>query len=147
MLYEYECRHCEHTLEVKQKMDDKPLKKCPSCKKHKLFLVVTGGAYQFIYGEPTTVQHQADRNTKKMGTHEYEARIKADKAAERDKQKAKRQALQESGMLPAGANLPDEVNHRSWYGKIDESKRKEIANANNDKEKGEKMKKYIMEGK
>jgi putative FmdB family regulatory protein len=30
--YDYECTKCGHRFEVFQKMSDKPLKECPSCK-------------------------------------------------------------------------------------------------------------------
>src|SRR4051812_28237368 len=34
--YEYVCDACNHQFEEFQSMNDKPLKKCPSCKKSKL---------------------------------------------------------------------------------------------------------------
>jgi putative FmdB family regulatory protein len=34
--YEYECDACSHKFEEFQSMSDKPLKKCPKCKKQKL---------------------------------------------------------------------------------------------------------------
>jgi putative FmdB family regulatory protein len=34
--YEYECPHCGYDEEVLQKINDKPLKKCPSCGKNGL---------------------------------------------------------------------------------------------------------------
>lgn len=146
--YAYECSNCEHTLEVRQKVDDKPLKRCPKCRKHKLFKVVTGGCYSFVYGEPTTVQHQADRNTRAMGSYEHQARIEADKASERDKQRAKRQALEESGVLPPGAKIPDpEKVEKPWYGEMPKDKKDKITKESNPDQKVKKMKDYIMEGK
>ncbi|GIV01899.1 MAG: zinc ribbon domain-containing protein [Armatimonadetes bacterium] len=32
-IYAYECRFCGSTLEVEQRMTDKPLSGCPKCKK------------------------------------------------------------------------------------------------------------------
>lgn len=29
--YEYECLHCGHTFEARQKISDKPLASCPKC--------------------------------------------------------------------------------------------------------------------
>lgn len=34
--YEYHCDACEHTFDEFQSMSDKPLRKCPKCKKPKL---------------------------------------------------------------------------------------------------------------
>lgn len=46
MLYEYECENCEATLEVEQKIKDKPLKECPECKEEALKRVI--GKTSFI---------------------------------------------------------------------------------------------------
>ena len=32
-IYEYECKHCEKTHEVTQKISEPPLKECPDCGK------------------------------------------------------------------------------------------------------------------
>lgn len=46
--YEYECDACQHKFEEFQSMSDKPLKKCPQCKKSKLRrLFGTGAAVIF----------------------------------------------------------------------------------------------------
>jgi putative FmdB family regulatory protein len=46
--YEYECSACHHRLEELQSFSDKPLKKCPNCKKNKLQrLIGTGAAILF----------------------------------------------------------------------------------------------------
>src|SRR5262245_56048765 len=46
--YDYECDACEHKFEEFQSMSDKPLKKCPACKKPKLRrLLGTGAAIIF----------------------------------------------------------------------------------------------------
>ncbi|MCI0380110.1 MAG: zinc ribbon domain-containing protein [Gemmataceae bacterium] len=46
--YDYECDACEHRFEEFQSMMDKPLKKCPKCKKPKLRrLIGTGAAILF----------------------------------------------------------------------------------------------------
>lgn len=42
--YEYECEACGHKFEEFQSMSDKPLKKCPSCKKQKLQRLIGSGA-------------------------------------------------------------------------------------------------------
>jgi putative FmdB family regulatory protein len=46
--YDYECDACDHAFEEFQSMLDKPLKKCPKCKKPKLRrLIGTGAAILF----------------------------------------------------------------------------------------------------
>lgn len=42
--YEYECQACDHTFEEFQSMSDKPLRKCPVCKKLKLRRLIGSGA-------------------------------------------------------------------------------------------------------
>jgi len=45
--YEYECSHCGHTFELSQKMTDKPLEKCPECKKKVRRLIGSGSGIIF----------------------------------------------------------------------------------------------------
>ncbi len=42
--YEYECEACGHGFEEFQSMSDKPLRKCPKCKKQKLQRLIGSGA-------------------------------------------------------------------------------------------------------
>ena len=49
--YEYECSGCGYRLEKLQSIIDKPIKKCPSCKKMKLERIITGGAGIIYKGE------------------------------------------------------------------------------------------------
>jgi len=46
--YQYECDHCQHTLEVFQSITDPKLKVCPRCQKETLRrLIGTGGGIIF----------------------------------------------------------------------------------------------------
>lgn len=46
--YDYICDGCRHTFDEFQSMSEKPLKKCPKCKKDKLRrLIGSGGAVLF----------------------------------------------------------------------------------------------------
>jgi putative FmdB family regulatory protein len=45
-IYEYVCQRCSHHLEVMQKINDKPLVKCPACK-GKLEKIFSQTAFQF----------------------------------------------------------------------------------------------------
>jgi putative FmdB family regulatory protein len=42
--YEYQCDACQHNFDEFQSMSDKPLKKCPKCRKPKLRRVFGAGA-------------------------------------------------------------------------------------------------------
>ena len=60
-IYEYRCTSCGHTLEVIQKFDDKPLKKCTECSgvlekliSRSAFLLKGGGWYNEGYGGGST---------------------------------------------------------------------------------------------
>jgi putative FmdB family regulatory protein len=44
-MYEYECSNCNHKFEAEQNIKDKPLKKCPSCKKNKLERLISQTAF------------------------------------------------------------------------------------------------------
>ncbi len=44
-IYEYRCKNCGHHLEAIQGFDDKPLTKCPECKKAKLEKLVSAPAF------------------------------------------------------------------------------------------------------
>ena len=50
-----------------QWFSEKPLKKCPSCGKKKLFKVITGGAAAIVRGNPTTFGQAAEENAKRLG--------------------------------------------------------------------------------
>lgn len=73
MIYEYRCNNCQHEFEAVQTIKEKPLKKCPSCKKNKLerLISVTTG---FVRRDATTIGQVADRNAKKLGKNEVQER-------------------------------------------------------------------------
>jgi putative FmdB family regulatory protein len=76
--YEYECDACEHKFEELQSMTDKPLKKCPKCKKPKLrrlfgtgagFIFKGSGFYQTDYrSESYKSAAQADQASAKAAS-------------------------------------------------------------------------------
>lgn len=141
--YQYECKYCEHSLEIKQKHDDKPKKKCPACKKHGLFKVISGGYGGYVYQEPSTVGHLAERNTNKLGTYHKQS---IEKQTADNKIKAKKEAirqLQESGKIPSGAKLTEPgQKKKAWYGELPKDKEKVIKSGNKNK-----IDTYIREGK
>lgn len=107
-LYDYECASCQHLVEdVFQKVDDKPLKKCPACGKHKLFKVLTGGLHGYMAGSET-IGSIADKN----------AVINKNKISEEEHKKRE-----------ANPEAP-----KPWYHKHGDATSKEI-NKMNDKQK------------
>ena len=44
--YEYECSHCHYYVEVLQKINDPPLKKCPSCARMSLKKLVSAPVFR-----------------------------------------------------------------------------------------------------
>lgn len=93
-LYEYECRSCNHRLEELQKVDDKPLKLCPECKKNTLFRVITGGLGFFMSGR--TLGIVADKNSSKF-SDDFKQHLKT-------KNRTNKQDNL-SGKLPDGAEI------------------------------------------
>ena len=110
--YGYICTECAHEFEVVQRMVDDALVDCPECKQETLQRKIYVPNLH-ITGEPTTIGHQAARNTERMGHYEYE-----DKMAQRKKrvQKASEKFCEQTGgkNIERGKELP-------WYrsGKID----------------------------
>lgn len=46
-LYEYECRKCHHRFEVIQSVKDKPIKRCPVCRKGTVQKLLSSPALRF----------------------------------------------------------------------------------------------------
>lgn len=44
-IYEYVCEKCGHEFDKIQKMDEKPLVKCPQCKKRSLQKKISAGGF------------------------------------------------------------------------------------------------------
>lgn len=81
--YDYECSACGHKMEnVYQEINDKPLKKCSSCKKHKLERIIFA-PHVFVRGEATTMGQLAERNSKKMGKSQVEDMSNKDKESKK----------------------------------------------------------------
>ena len=44
-IYEYQCKACGHIFEEMQGFNDKPIKKCPECKKNKVEKMISLSAF------------------------------------------------------------------------------------------------------
>lgn len=49
-IYEYQCTKCEHQMEALQKMDEKPLRKCPACGKSGLTKLISAASFRLKGG-------------------------------------------------------------------------------------------------
>lgn len=63
-IYEYICSACGHEEEFIQKINDKPLTKCPKCGKQKFTKQISSTAFQ-LKGEGWYVTDFRDKNKKK----------------------------------------------------------------------------------
>ena len=80
--YEYHCDACEHEFEEFQSIMDKPLKKCPKCKKPKLRrLFGTGGAILFKGSGFYATDYRSDSYKSAAKADEASASKSADKTA------------------------------------------------------------------
>jgi putative FmdB family regulatory protein len=89
--YEYECDACHHKFEELQSIAEKPLKKCPKCKKQKLrrlfgigagFIFKGSGFYQTDYrSESYKAAAKADADNAKPATDKSDSTAKTDTAA------------------------------------------------------------------
>lgn len=64
--YEYECSNCQYYFEALQKISDKPLKQCPSCKKQSLKKLVSAPNFRLKgsgwYETDFKSEHETKRN-------------------------------------------------------------------------------------
>lgn len=81
--YHYRCE-CGHEFEVLQSIKDKPIKKCPSCKKNKTERVIHGGSDVFIDQGVTTIGRQAEENSRKMGKYKLSELAELNKKDEKE---------------------------------------------------------------
>ena len=49
--YDYKCEACEKVTEIRHSIKDKPKKKCPSCGKNKLKVLISGGGGVIFKGD------------------------------------------------------------------------------------------------
>lgn len=66
-LYDYDCHACQSVFEFQQSFTDEKLTICPLCgAKDNIERLISIPAFIFVQGEPCNVEHQADRNTRKL---------------------------------------------------------------------------------
>jgi putative FmdB family regulatory protein len=128
----YICDSCDYTFEVQQSMHEQILKKCPQCERLTLYQDLRGQYHAMV--NTVTLGQLAEKNTKKMGRYEFQAK---EEGLRQEKLKKNQDKLRRNGV-----DLPlEKCEHKPWYGKLD----------NNDVNKINKMTpeqkvKYIVDG-
>lgn len=139
----YICDNCDYHFMIEQPIDAKLRKRCPSCKKHKLYQDLAG-IYGHVVGEPSTLGQLAERNTKTMGKYELQ---EARKKQKEDKKKANREMIKR---MSPDAKFPDKPKEKPWFGELPAEKKKELhretTTQNEKKDKLNKIEKYIYTG-
>lgn len=95
--YEYQCDKCSHNFDKVQSFKDKPLKKCPACKKLALKKVIHAPYY---IPEVKTLGGVAEKNTREMGKYRLEDKRKSQ---EDNANKFKLESLKTIGVVPENA--------------------------------------------
>jgi len=91
-LYDFECEPCAYYTEVRQGPEDPDTQSCPLCEKQTLKKIFINPPSISVVGEPSTIGHLADRNTKKMGRYEIEDK-NAESNVNQDKEASKNKAM------------------------------------------------------
>jgi putative FmdB family regulatory protein len=77
--YEYECTHCKFYVEALQKISDKPIKQCPSCKKQTMKKLVSAPVFRLKGdGWYETDFKSEDDKKRNLAEREEPAEAKAD---------------------------------------------------------------------
>lgn len=81
-VYQYKCDACDHGFEQYQTLKEDTLRRCPKCRKYKLYRVIC--APMLVQnGEPKTLGMLAERNASKMSDEE-KRRISKEQETKRD---------------------------------------------------------------
>lgn len=88
MTYDYKCEACNHELiDIKQSIHEKPLKRCPKCRKHKLFRVIYGPIEARVNNGPQTFGQLDEANKRAAGKYAMsEAKEKFEKSRKTHKE-------------------------------------------------------------
>ncbi|HEX4150690.1 MAG TPA: zinc ribbon domain-containing protein [Steroidobacteraceae bacterium] len=92
--YEYQCKHCGHTLEAMQKFTDAPLKKCPHCGKSQLQKLMSAPVFRLKGGGWYETDFKSDQDNKRNLAERPES----------DASKETKEKTEASGKEPAAAD-------------------------------------------
>lgn len=77
-LYDFECAPCAYYTEIKQGMHDPSVYECPHCNNNTLVRVIINAPSFMVRGEAKTIGQLADKNTRNMGTYEFQEKSEKD---------------------------------------------------------------------
>lgn len=97
--YHYKCDKCGDELEKVQKFADKPLKRCPSCKKNGLYKIIYAPDFFVRGSDRETVGTAAEKNAKRVGSYKI--------SEEQEKKKIKKGKKKENPWWRPNSNKPD----------------------------------------
>lgn len=92
---------CGYAYQAEQPLQSDPDRVCPACE-GSIFQDLMG-QHTNVVGEPKILKQLAERNTKRMGKYELEARVEADKQREESKKEARAEALRQ--LAPPGTTI------------------------------------------
>ena len=79
-IYEYKCDACGHVLDALQKIDEEPLKFCPSCSKASLRKLISAPSFRLKGGGWYETDFKSDKETKRNLAETDKSDKKKDKA-------------------------------------------------------------------
>jgi putative FmdB family regulatory protein len=106
--YEYECTDCKFYVEALQKISDKPLKECPSCKKQTLKKLVSAPVFRLKGGGWYETDFKSEKEEKRnLAGREEATEAKGEPAKADDaKETPKVEAAAESKPAKAAPKAP-----------------------------------------
>ncbi|MCP5007646.1 MAG: zinc ribbon domain-containing protein [Planctomycetes bacterium] len=84
--YDYRCNACDHEFELFQSIKDKPIRKCPECKKLKVERLIGAGSTIIFKG---TGFYQTDYRSEEYKSRVKEETSSSDKKDKKTKKEAK----------------------------------------------------------
>lgn len=123
-IYEYECKKCNHTLDILQKMSDPPAVKCPQCSQDSLVRLVSAAGFQ-LKGTGWYVTDFRDKNKAKdtSSTHTESASPTKDSVQDSSAKKAT-STESTTPTVPSTAKTTSDKSQASVQSKIGASSQK-----------------------
>ena len=105
--YEYECTDCKFYVEALQKISDKPLKQCPSCKKQTLKKLVSAPVFRLKGGGWYETDFKSDKEEKRnIAGREEPAESKAEESKAEGKEAGKEAKAETAAAESKAAKAP-----------------------------------------
>ena len=105
--YEYECTDCKFYVEALQKISDKPLKQCPSCKKQTLKKLVSAPVFRLKGGGWYETDFKSDKEEKRnIAGREEPAESKAEESKAEGKEAGKEAKAESAAAESKTAKAP-----------------------------------------